>query len=122
LDVKRKNRLKEGNFRPAILWLRKALNLNQQEMVNRLGCSFGAYRTWESGTAIPGGNWLAKLLQLAQETGDFNSFVDAVISTTISPRSAEETILHRVRKEVAEATTRPDGRIKRRIKSSAESG
>lgn len=53
-----------GKFRSAILSLRRALGETQEGMARRIGCSFAAYRKWESGIASPGGQWLIRLLAL----------------------------------------------------------
>jgi transcriptional regulator with XRE-family HTH domain len=60
--VKQISEGKKGDFRLAILSLRRALGRTQEEMYREIGCSFAAYRKWESGSAAPGGKWLLKML------------------------------------------------------------
>jgi DNA-binding transcriptional regulator YiaG len=72
--VKEKIAGEEENFRLAILSLRESLGLTQEIMARNIGCSFAAYRKWESGAANPSGLWLIKILALCPDEESLRKF------------------------------------------------
>jgi transcriptional regulator with XRE-family HTH domain len=69
MKVTVKGKIKAGKkkFGAAILSLRRALGETQEGMGRQIGCSFAAYRKWESGISSPGGEWLIRLLALCPD-------------------------------------------------------
>jgi transcriptional regulator with XRE-family HTH domain len=87
IAVKEKISTKGGRFRPAILSLRQALGKTQEDMASLVGCSFAAYRKWESGAANPGGQWLIRLLALCPDAETRRAFdLESGTSNLESPR------------------------------------
>ena len=58
----------------AVRGLREALGRSQEVMAQLVGCSLPAYQKWETGAAIPGGEWLIRLLQLCPDEETRNAF------------------------------------------------
>jgi transcriptional regulator with XRE-family HTH domain len=58
----------------AVRGLRRKLNLSQEAMAARIGCTFAAYRQWESGRRSPSGEWLIKIMRLCPDADSLEAF------------------------------------------------
>lgn len=58
----------------AVRALRESLGRSPEIMAKILGCSLPAYQKWELGMAVPGGEWLIRMLQLCPDEDVRNMF------------------------------------------------
>jgi hypothetical protein len=66
--------LTETDLAVAIRGLREALGRSPEVMAQMVGCGLPAYQKWELGSAMPGGDWLLRLLQLCPNEETRNAF------------------------------------------------
>lgn len=73
-----------GGLGEAISRLRRCLDLTQFQMASRLGTRERNIQRWESGEAIPGGDWLIKMMHLCPDAESLAAF--GIVAAPPPPR------------------------------------